>query len=121
VCSAVIRKLAGLSRHVSFQGHCICQQLGDCVAAVGRCDCIVDVGSGEFVLFRSLFDHETHVGIDCFESADVTGDAGALLIASEKADLILCTEHLPELRRALAEMRRMLALGGVLMLTTPLV
>lgn len=124
VCSAVIRKLADFSRRVSFQGHCIRQQLSDCAAAVGRCDCIVDVGSGEFAPFKSLFDHKTYVGIDRFESADVTGDAGALPIASEKADLILCTEvleHLPEPRHALAEMRRVLAPGGVLILTTPLI
>jgi SAM-dependent methyltransferase len=93
-------------------------------AQVGHCRCVLDVGSGESRPFGDLFDTDLFVGIDRFESADLIGDAGALPFRSGQADLVLCTEvleHLPEPNLALAEIKRVLSPGGVLMLTTPLV
>ena len=120
----MIQELADLSRYVSFQGHYIHRQLVDFAAAIGRCDCIVDVGSGRLSPYRDLFDHEVYVSIDRFEHADVLGDAEALPFTSERADLVLCTEvleHLPDPTSALTEMNRVLVAGGFLALTAPLI
>lgn len=122
----MIRRLADLSRYVSFVHYTIRRQIGDFAAIVGRSHCIVDVGSGETVPYRDLFNYGdgVYVSVDQFERADVQADAEILPLASEQADLILCTEvleHLPEPQHALVEMNRVSAPNGFLVLTVPLV
>ncbi len=121
----MIRKLAELSRHVSFAHYTIRRHVGDFAATVGRRHCIVDVGSGMTAPYRDLFDYGdgVYVSVDYFERADVQADAETLPFTSNQADLVLCTEvleHLPEPRRALAEMNRVLVPNGYLVLTVPL-
>src|SRR5262249_54572583 len=56
------------------------------------------------------------------ETVDVTADAHALPIRGGVADTVLCVEvleYLADPRRAVAEMARILAPGGVLLLTAP--
>jgi SAM-dependent methyltransferase len=85
---------------------------------------MVDIGSGESTPYKRLFDHRVYVGADRFERADVLSDAAFLPIASNRADLVLCTEvleHLPEPAHALAEMNRVLVPSGFLIVTVPLI
>ncbi len=120
----MIQKLANLPRYVSLQGHYIRGQLMDFAATIGRRNHVMDVGSSKFAPYRDLFDHEVYISIDRFEHADILGDAGALPIVSEQADLVLCTEvleHLPDPLSALVEMGRVLIPGGFLVLTVPLI
>jgi SAM-dependent methyltransferase len=118
----MMKEPTDLSRQVSFQGHSIRKHLTGFAAAAGRCNCLMDVGSGRLTPYRGLFDWNIYVSIDRFERADVQGDAESLPIASEKADFILCTEvleHLPQPLCALAEMNRVLTPRGFLVLTAP--
>jgi SAM-dependent methyltransferase len=120
----MIQKLANLPRCVSFPRYIIRRQLASLATTIGRCDCMVDVGSGRASSYKDLFDHKVYIGMDRFEYADVIGDAEVLPLISGKVDLILCTEvleHLPEPHRALAEMRRVLVPGGFLIVTVPLI
>jgi SAM-dependent methyltransferase len=85
---------------------------------------MVDVGCGESTPYRALFDHRVYVGVDQFEYAGVQGNAESLPVASERADLVLCTEvleHLPNPECALAEMYRVLTSDGFLVVTVPLI
>jgi SAM-dependent methyltransferase len=110
-------------QNVSIQRWRIHNHLADFSAAAGRCSCILDVGSGESSPYRDAFDHDTYISLDRFERASVIGDAGALPFPSAQADLVLCTEvleHLPEPDRALAEMNRVRAPAGLLIVTVPL-
>lgn len=120
----MIQKFVNLPRRVSFPRYVIHRQLASFATAIGRCNCVVDVGSGELAPYKNLFDHKVYIGIDRFERADVVSDAEALPLTSGKADSILCTEvleHLPEPHHALVEMRRVLAPSGFLVLTVPLI
>jgi SAM-dependent methyltransferase len=112
------------SRKIDLQPYYIRRHLKEFSASIGRCDCMVDVGSGETGPYLDLFDFGVCVGLDRFEHADLIADAGALPLRSAQADLVLCTEvleHVPDPLRALAEMNRVLIPGGGLILTTPLV
>jgi SAM-dependent methyltransferase len=67
-------------------------------------------------------DHITNLNIDRFANVDVVGDAYALPYADGSVDSILCwavIEHLEFPERAIAEMHRVLAPGGLALLNTP--
>jgi SAM-dependent methyltransferase len=117
------QRLATVSRKVSLQTYYVHRQLRKFSGYVGRCSFIVDVGAGESSPYKDLFDADMYVGLDRFEHADVVGDASALPFPSTRVDLVLCTEvleHLPIPHVGLSEMNRVLAPGGFLVLTTPL-
>jgi SAM-dependent methyltransferase len=91
---------------------------------IGRSDFVLDIGSGRLPPYKDVFDWGAYVSIDRFEDADVLGDAAVLPFASNRADLILCTEvleHLPDPVQALTEMKRVLAPRGFLIITVPLI
>lgn len=80
----------------------------------------LDIGCGgapyaKYFPYRIGFDHAAGPGVD------VVGDAHALPFADASFERILCTEvleHLVDPPKAIAEMRRVLKPGGILVLTT---
>jgi SAM-dependent methyltransferase len=116
--------LTRIARFVSYAARGLRARLAELAAMVGPCGLVLDVGSGSSTPYRNLFHCGSYVTLDRFERADILGDAEALPIPSERADLILCTEvleHLPEPLRALREMSRVLVDEGHLVLTVPLI
>jgi SAM-dependent methyltransferase len=91
---------------------------------------VADVGAGE-APYRELFEHVDYVTIDWGETLhdapdglDVIASADALPVADGAFDAVLLTqvlEHVPDPGRVLAEQYRVLAPGGRLYLTAPLV
>lgn len=91
---------------------------------------VIDVGAGD-APYRELFGHTDYVTVDWSETVheapdglDVVASADALPLAAGAADVLLCTqvlEHVAEPAPVLAELRRVLAPGGTLYLTAPLV
>jgi SAM-dependent methyltransferase len=73
---------------------------------------------------RSLFPQRNYVGCDMREGpgVDRVEDLGQLTIASDSLPMILCVEtleHVFELRRAVDELMRVLAPGGLLAISVP--
>lgn len=90
---------------------------------------VLDLGAGN-APYRELFAHtqyrtndwskSEHVGA---QDADIIGSADALPVADASFELVLCTqvlEHSPEPLATLVECHRILAAGGRLALTVPL-
>jgi SAM-dependent methyltransferase len=90
---------------------------------------VLDVGAGD-APYRELFVHAGYVTNDWAQSqhpgarsADVIASAAALPLEDGAFDLVLCTqvlEHVPEPSDVLAECFRVLAPGGRIALTVPL-
>ncbi len=90
---------------------------------------VLDLGAGESP-YRELFGHARYTTSDWTESlhvrgrrADIIASAEALPVADGSFDLVLCTqvlEHVPEPGAVLAECFRVLAPGGRVALTVPL-
>ena len=82
----------------------------------------LDVGGGSTGHEHSrFFPNRTTVDIDPARKPDVVGDAHALPFNDASFKLVLCTEvleHLVNPPQAIAEMYRVLTLGGTLILTT---
>lgn len=90
-------------------------------------DRLVDVGCGESP-YRSVIEHHDYIGVDRRMNRDVgpqvVGDGMALPLATAAADVILCTEvieHVPDERVLAAELARVAAPGGQLVLSAPFV
>lgn len=90
---------------------------------------VLDLGAGE-APYRELFRHARYATSDWTESphaggrrADIVASAEALPVADASFDLVLCTqvlEHVPRPGAVLAECARVLASGGRIALTVPL-
>jgi dTDP-4-dehydrorhamnose 3,5-epimerase len=90
---------------------------------------VLDLGAGD-APYRELFAHARYVTSDWIKSvhpgaraADVIASADALPLADNSFGLVLCTqvlEHVPEPSAVLHECFRLLAPGGTLALTVPL-
>lgn len=90
---------------------------------------VLDLGAGD-TPYRELFEHTRYVTHDWAQSlhpgagdADVVAPADALPIDAASFELVLCTqvlEHVPDPGAVLAECFRVLAPGGTLALTVPL-
>jgi SAM-dependent methyltransferase len=82
----------------------------------------LDIGGGSTGHEHSrFFPNRTTVDIDPARKPDVVADAHALPFNDASFELVLCTEvleHLVNPPQAIAEMRRVLAPGGTLILTT---
>lgn len=85
---------------------------------------VLDVGCGEKP-YRSLFDGvaQRYVGMDVAEGphVDVVGSAEALPFEDASFDVVLCSqvlEHVEHPQRVIAEARRLLRPGGVMLLST---
>jgi SAM-dependent methyltransferase len=105
----------------------------DFVAVVARSTptgaAVLDLGAGD-APYRELFRHARYRTSDWGESehegarhADIVASADRLPVEDETFSLVLCTqvlEHVPEPSAVLAECRRVLAPGGRLALTAPL-
>lgn len=90
---------------------------------------VVDAGAGES-RFHDFFRRSRYVGIDRgigdsgwdYAGLDAVADLAWMPVRSGSADLVLNTqvlEHVPDPRRAIEEMSRMLRPGGRLFLTAP--
>lgn len=88
----------------------------------------VDLGCGSQPYRRHLGGFARYLGIDlpgtpdAGEGADIHADARAIPLADGVADLVLCTEvmeHVPHPHTMLADIFRVLAPGGVLVLSVP--
>lgn len=80
----------------------------------------LDIGSGGSS-YSKFFPERVTVDIDPAKKPDIIGDAHHLPFRDEEFNLILCTEvleHLIDPRAAVSEMRRVLAPGGKIILTT---
>lgn len=113
----------GLARRASFPRYTLRKHLAEFAASIGPVSLLLDVGSGRLSPYRSLFATRQYVGIDFFESAHVTADAGHLPVAAEIAAVVLMTEvleHLPFPTQALQEIHRVLQGDGHLVVSVPL-
>jgi SAM-dependent methyltransferase len=91
---------------------------------------VADVGAGD-APFRELFGHARYATLDWAESvhegaagADIVASADAIPVRDGGFDVVLFTqvlEHVPDPARVLSELHRILAGGGRLYLTAPLV
>jgi SAM-dependent methyltransferase len=91
---------------------------------------VIDVGAGD-APYRELFGHVEYVTADWEHSvhedgatSDVKAPADALPVEDESFDAVLLTqvlEHVPDPRKVLGELLRILRPGGRLYLTAPLV
>lgn len=91
---------------------------------------VLDAGAGE-APYRPLLTHTAHTTHDWAASphpgarrADVVADLADLPVADASFDAVLCTEvleHVAEPAAALAELHRVLAPGGRLLVTVPFV
>jgi|HubBroStandDraft_6_1064221.scaffolds.fasta_scaffold263388_2 SAM-dependent methyltransferase len=86
---------------------------------------VLDVG-GRIQPYRSLIDEGraryTAVDLNITPLVSVAGDAQQLPFASERFDLVICTqmlEYAPEPPRVMAEIRRVLKDGGYLLMSVP--
>jgi SAM-dependent methyltransferase len=90
---------------------------------------VIDAGAGES-RFRDFFTRSRYVGIDRgigdagwdYGALDVIADLAWMPVRSGSADLVLNTqvlEHVPDPRKSIEEMARMLKPGGRLFLTAP--
>ncbi len=84
---------------------------------------MLDVGCGGQP-YRKLFDVERYIATDLppTRGVDLHSDALRLPFADESFDTVLCNqvlEHVPDPRKLMSEVRRVLMPGGVLLLTTP--
>ncbi|HEX8096566.1 MAG TPA: class I SAM-dependent methyltransferase [Pyrinomonadaceae bacterium] len=97
-----------------------------------RRSAILDVGSGAGPLLRTLrsFGFQDLTGVDPFVAGDIFVDEGLRVLKTELAsldrefDLIVAShslEHMPDPRRALAEMRRLLKRGKYAIVRIPVV
>lgn len=92
-------------------------------------DVVVDVGGGE-APYAGEIQSRMHLAVD-FRAPDLTlashqlvGDASRLPVGDGVADLVLCTEvveHVPDDRALYAELRRIVAGWGTLVLSAPFV
>lgn len=89
---------------------------------------VIDVGCGVqpyrgyFAGFQRYVAFDSPLHPDSGAGADVFGDATALPFAGACADAVLCTEvmeHVPDPAAIIAEVRRVLAPGGHLILSVP--
>lgn len=81
----------------------------------------LDLGCSGTPNYAKYFKNRIGVDITEGEGVDVVADAHNLLFEDEKFEIILCTEvleHLHSPHIAVAEMRRVLKKGGLLILTT---
>jgi SAM-dependent methyltransferase len=86
---------------------------------------VLDVG-GRLQPYRALLEHRVrrYVAVDLRSTAlvDIVGRAEALPLAAESFDLAFCTqvlEYVADPNAAVAELYRVLKLGGVLLLSVP--
>ncbi len=80
----------------------------------------LDIGAGGSS-YQRFFPNRISIDIDPERKPDIVADAHKLPFKDNEFSLVLCTEvleHLREPRVAIAEMRRVLKPGGVLILTT---
>lgn len=88
----------------------------------GALGLVVDVGCGPKPYYPWLAGRcDRYVGLDLVPSADVFWDGGPMPIDDGSADLVLCTqvlEHVPDPVSVVDEIGRILAPGGVALLTT---
>ncbi|KAA3665517.1 MAG: SAM-dependent methyltransferase [Chloroflexi bacterium] len=111
------------SRRTSFPKHFLKKHMAEFAQIIGQTPLVLDIGSGRAMPYRSLFDAEQYVGIDFFESADVTADARCLPFTTGCATMVLTTEvleHVSHPKLTLREMNRVLQQNGHLLLTVPL-
>jgi ubiquinone/menaquinone biosynthesis C-methylase UbiE len=81
---------------------------------------VLDIGAGGDD-HRTHFPNRVTLDIDPSRHPDIVGDAQALPFPDESFDGVLCSEvfeHIPDPRKAVAEMYRVLKSDGVLILTT---
>lgn len=91
---------------------------------------VADVGAGD-APFRELFGHAQYATLDWAESvhegassSDIVASADAIPVRDGAFDVVLFTqvlEHVPDPARVMSELHRILASGGTLYLTAPLV
>jgi SAM-dependent methyltransferase len=101
----------------------------DVAHATGPGASVLDLGAGN-APYRELFAHTRYATNDWSQSehrgaeqADIIGSADSLPVADSTFDLVLCTqvlEHTPEPAAVLAECFRVLASGGRIALSVPL-
>lgn len=112
------------ARSASYAKYRLYKDVERFAAEIGPTQRVLDIGSGTQTPYRSLFQAEHYVGLDYFESTHVSADATNLPFRSKTASVVVATEvmeHLPEPQKALAEMNRVLEMGGDLVLTVPLI
>ncbi len=112
-----------IARYLRLTRFQIRRELERFSAAIGESDRTLDIGSGTDKPYADLFRSGGWFGIDLYEPSDIRGDISSLPIASESADLVICTEvleHIPEPGQVLQEARRVLRTGRYLILTVPL-
>ena len=83
-------------------------------------DRVLDIGSSTKA-YGELFPNSVGVDIDESKRPDIIGDAHNLPCGDNEFDVVLCTEvleHLHSPHIAISEMRRVLKVGGMLILTT---
>ena len=88
---------------------------------------VLDVGAGTSP-YRDFFESKDweYVSIDvvCNRGLNLKGSAGNLPIKSESVDVVLLLEvleHIFETREVLSELNRVLRIGGIVVLTAPLI
>ncbi|MGD9131075.1 MAG: class I SAM-dependent methyltransferase [Candidatus Bathyarchaeota archaeon] len=86
---------------------------------------IIDVGSGRSP-FKNYISHNLWVSIDrrIYSGVTLIGDIRSLPLRKEIADAIVCTqvlEHVMDINATFQEFKRVLSVGGYLVLTIPLI
>lgn len=112
------------ARNASYAKYRLRKDVEEYAKLIGPSTRVLDIGSGTQTPYRSFFETDHYVGLDYFESTHVSADATNLPFRSNIASVVLATEvmeHLPEPQQALAEMNRVLEMGGHLVLTVPLI
>lgn len=112
------------ARNASYAKYRLRKDVEEYAKLIGPSRRVLDIGSGTQTPYRSFFETEHYVGLDYFESTHVSADATNLPFRSNVASVVLATEvmeHLPHPQQALAEMNRVLEMGGHLVLTVPLI
>jgi SAM-dependent methyltransferase len=85
---------------------------------------VLDVGAGEVDRYSHYFSFDTCTRMDVrhAKSVDIVGSADAIPLSSESMDSVICTqvfEHLSNPVKAAQEIYRVLAPGGVAIVTVP--